>query len=101
MDGNNLPTPDELMHIGLQLIGFAERRRQVCRETMLKRFRSHYGSNPIVYSELFEDLQTTNIENARIVGNAASIKYFLMSIYFMQCYPTEQELSMYWDMVVL
>lgn len=95
MNGNNLQlhTPDECMHIGLSLVGFTERRRQVCRETMLSRFRAHYGSNPIVYSELFEDLQTTNIDIARIEGKSVSIKYFLMAINFMQCYPTEHELS--------
>lgn len=74
---NITPTADEVMHIGLQYVGYNQRQLQVCRETLLSRFRSHYGSNPIVYSELFEDLKTTLIQNARIEGKHACLKHFL------------------------
>ena len=90
---NITPTADEVMHIGLQYVGYNQRQLQVCRGTLLSRFRSHYGSNPIVYSELFEDLKTTLIQNARIEGKHACLKHFLMAIHFMQCYPTEHEIS--------
>jgi hypothetical protein len=39
-----------------------DRRQQqsVKRTTCLKRFRALYGSNPIVYAQIIEDLQTTH-----------------------------------------
>jgi hypothetical protein len=41
--------------------GFDLRRQQsVKRTTCLKRFRALYGSNPIVYAQIIEDLQTTH-----------------------------------------
>ena len=32
----------------------------------LERFRAHYGSNPIVYAQIWEDLLTTVIPDAQI-----------------------------------
>jgi hypothetical protein len=50
-------TADELLRKGLELVGFEYHRQQnVSRETNLQRFRGHYGSNPIVYAQLWEDL---------------------------------------------
>jgi hypothetical protein len=42
---------------------------------------------------MFEDLQTTTIENAHIAGSQVCLKHFLMTIHFLQCYPTEHEIS--------
>lgn len=84
-------TPDEILYTGLTLVGFSDDRQQVCRDTSLVRFRSHYGSNPLVYSELCEDLQTTNIAEARV--DDMKIHYFLMSIHFLKCYPTAEQQS--------
>jgi hypothetical protein len=42
---------------------------------------------------MFEDLQTTTIENANIAGSQVCLKHFLMTIHFLQCYPTEHEIS--------
>jgi hypothetical protein len=87
------PTADEVMNIGLQYVGYNHQQLQCCRSTLLSRFRSHYGSNPIVYSEIFEDLQTTILPNARIEGSQICLKRFLMAIHFLQCYSTEHEIS--------
>jgi hypothetical protein len=82
-------TADEILSIGLTLMGFPhERQESVSRDKNLDRFRSHYGSNPVVYAQIWEDLQLTDIEDARIdAPTAKSLKYFLMSINFLKCYP--------------
>jgi hypothetical protein len=54
-------TLDEFLWKGLQLVGFdhAGCQQGVCRATNLMRFRAHYGSNPVVYAQIWEDLQMT------------------------------------------
>ena len=54
-------TSDKFLRKGLQLVGFdhAGRQQRVCRATNLMRFRAHYGSNPVVYAQIWEDLQMT------------------------------------------
>ena len=50
-----------------------------------------YGSNPIVYAEIFEDLlQTAAIAEARVDSKVICINSFLMGIQFLKCYPTEE-----------
>jgi hypothetical protein len=84
-------TANEILSIGLSLTRIdAFRQEKVDRETNLDHFRSLFGSNPVVYAQIWEDLQTTDIHDARIDGATAKtgIRYFLMSIYFLKNYPT-------------
>jgi hypothetical protein len=83
-------TPDQLLHQGLRLIGITNNRiENILRERNLERFRAHYGSNPIVYAQMWEDLQT----NALIDSADTDLALFLMTIYFLKCYPTEAQLA--------
>ena len=51
-------TVDEVLQKGLVLIGFDRYRQQsVSRVTNLVRFRAHFGSDPVVYAQIWEDLQ--------------------------------------------
>ena len=91
-----LVTPDELFRRGLLLGGFnGACIDNVSRSTSLARFRSLYGSNPIVYAEIWQDLQTTDILDARITtgGVFVNLDSFLLAIYFLNCYPTEPQLA--------
>jgi hypothetical protein len=83
---------DEILEQGLLAVGIVDP-STICRESNLESFRSHYGSNPIVYAQIWEDLQTTEIEEAKISGAVANtgLDYFLMAIHFLKCYPTEQQ----------
>jgi hypothetical protein len=87
-------TPDEVMERGLRLV---DKRSQesVCRSTQVSRFRDFFGSLPVVYSQLWEDLQMTNIEEARIVIGVpeTDLTYFLLTINFLKKYPTENATS--------
>jgi transcriptional antiterminator len=82
-----------MLEKGLTLVGYSYNDTKVSQNTWNDRFRRFYGSDPIVYSKLFEDLKTmTNVE-ARIQQEHLSLDYFLMSIYFLRCYPTELHIS--------
>jgi hypothetical protein len=88
-------TSDHIFKHGLALVGFsATRFEKVSRAANLARFRAHYGSNPIVYAQIWEDLQTTEIPEARIDNvTALDLVFFLMTINFLKCYTTEAQLA--------
>lgn len=86
-------TPDELLEFGLLIAGFSIQRQQVCRKTLIARFVGHYGAKPVVYSELWEDFQTTTIAAARIQEKDLSLNYFFMTLVFLKSYLTESQLS--------
>lgn len=84
-------TADDMLRMGLELGGFdAKRQERVERKTNLRHFNALYGSNPIVYAEIFEDLQTTSIAKARVDSKVICVESFLMGIHFLKCYPTEE-----------
>lgn len=83
-------TANEFLRKGLEMVGFDRRRQQrVKRATNIQRFKDYYGSRPIVYAQIWEDLQTTDIQDARIDSSKCCVESFLMAIHFLKCYPTE------------
>ena len=83
-------TVDEVLQKGLVLIGFDRYRQQsVSRVTNLVRFRAHFGSDPVVYAQIWEDLQM--IPDGNNDHPKEDFNYFLMSVHFLWRYPTEQE----------
>jgi hypothetical protein len=86
-------TADEILGKGLLLVGFEVRRQQnVRRETNVQRFRTNYGSDPVVYAAIWEDLQTSENVDLRI-SEKATADSFLQGIHFLKCYPREAERS--------
>ena len=88
--------PFEILRKGLGVVCFDEKRCQrVGLKKNLSRFRSAYVGHPRVYADLFERLQTTEIEEARldcsILGREKTLNYFFMTISFLATYPTEEE----------
>ena len=87
-------TADEMMHKGLQLLGFDLRRQQkVGPKQNRRRFKASYGSAPLVYAQIWEDLQTTEIPEARIDEKKVCVDSFLMAVHFLKCYPSEEQRS--------
>jgi hypothetical protein len=89
-------TPNEILDLGLQAVGFSpERIQRVGLAKNLSRFRSHYVGHPRVYADLFVLLQTTANEEARldcsILGITKTRNYFFMAIYLLAVYPTEEQ----------
>ena len=88
----HLLNADEMLDIGLGVLK-AETNQLARRDLRLARFRSLYGSNPIVYSEIWEKFQTTTTEAAHIEKKNLVTKYFFMTLYFLKSYPTEHNLA--------
>ena len=85
-------TPDEVLRIGFGIIGDRDSLKRT-RMMQIRRFKSLYGSNPIVYSVLWENLQTTDIEEAKITPkNKEDLEKFLMSIYWLKTNDTEAKI---------
>ena len=86
-------TPDEMLRMGLEVAGFDDLRRQkVNRATSVTRFKSYYGSTPLVCAVIWEDLVTAEIPEARIEPGTAPSKFFL-GMYFLKDYRTEEKLA--------
>jgi hypothetical protein len=86
-----IATADEILRKGREMGRFDLRRQQsVKRTTCLKRFRALYGSNPIVYAQIIEDLQTTHIVEARFDSKNISVEKLLIAMNFLKCYQSEE-----------
>ena len=86
-------TPVEILYRGLGIAGFDEDRIARVENPLNQwRFRSWFGSNSNVYARIWEDLLTTEIEEARIPLNA-NPDYFLMALHFLKVYSTEEHRS--------
>jgi hypothetical protein len=60
-------SPDDMMERGLELGGFSDRQiNDAGLKLKYSRFKSWFGSHPVVYAQIWEDLLTTDIAEARI-----------------------------------
>jgi hypothetical protein len=87
-------TSNYILRFGLELKGYdSAMQARVQRTTCVRRFKSFYGSNAIVYASLWEDLQKTKIKEARMRVRGTGkkqLKHMLMALYFLRAYPTEE-----------
>ena len=89
-------TADEALVCGLSLVGIGEyRQKRQRRTTNISDFKAHFGVAPIVCAQIWEDLQTSDIPEARIdtataKGNV-SIEKLLWAFHFLMRYPTETQ----------
>ena len=58
----------------------------------MDRFKDHFGSDPVVHAQIWEDLQTSENEDLRVSGKA-SADSFLQGMHFLKCHPKEEERS--------
>jgi hypothetical protein len=86
-------TPDEIMKRGLLLVNHTQAQLQRCmRATQVQWFRNMFGSLPVVYAELWEDLQTTNTPHRLVVTDPEKdMVQFLHAIFFLRKYATEAD----------
>ena len=83
-----------ILREGLEYAGFSRRRRRnVDLETNKERFRAFYGSNPVVYAVLLHDLQTTDLDEARIDLDEGGVKPFFLAINWLYSYDTEAQMA--------
>jgi hypothetical protein len=92
-------TADQIMRLGLLQVGFSEARQEsASRKTNIERFTAFYGSSPLVCAQIWEDLLTTDLEEARIDteearGSGVCFTHFLMTMYFFKIYPTMMQIQ--------
>jgi len=85
-------TPDEILNKGLRLVNYSPRRiRRAKRKRNIERFKGHFGSEPVVLAQIWEDLQRTDVAEARLPPGDAKLDRFLMAMHHLKRYPTELE----------
>ena len=91
-------TANEIMKTGLLLVHYTRRRiKRAKRSTNINRFKDHFGARPHVVAQIWEDLQLTDIADAKITGKEVNLEYFLMSLQTLKCYPKEWEREAMFD----
>ena len=84
-------TAAEVMERGLLYVGLSvERQQRMRHHHLLAEFHAHYGSVPIDLAQLWYDMQTTLIVEARIEDtqrNAKGLKLFLAANFFLWTHP--------------
>ena len=83
-------TRDEMLRHGLELLGWSakklDRKSKKKDEKQSLWFRREFGAAPHVVAQIWEDLQTTNIE-AAMIQNATKndLSQLLYTLQFMKC----------------
>jgi hypothetical protein len=95
---NHLVTSGQMMYLGLRLLRYQSRRLKRCK-TMVnyKRFKSHYGISPCTAAWIYSDMQSTEIEEARLQGSESDLKCFFMALHYLRKYPTKEDIVAIFD----
>jgi hypothetical protein len=75
----------DFLVIGLDVAGFHGRQANRSAKINNRRFVGHYGVTPESCSKIFDDLQTTQIAEARI--SKPDVDDFLMGLCWLKTYP--------------
>jgi len=76
-----------MLRVGLEMAGCEEKRQnRVCRATQIANFKDMHGAEPVVCTEIWHDLQTTTIPEARINTGfrSCTMRVFLISLRFLK-----------------
>lgn len=87
-------SPSQVLRIGLKIVGMsADRQKKQQRKTNIEDFRAHYGTDPFILAQIWEDLQRVNVAEARIdttKTRSVHLKNFLRTHHFLMRYETEK-----------
>jgi hypothetical protein len=90
-------TADEILLEGLNIIGWDTSRVEKWKnKKALEHYRGMYGINPVVTAQLLEDLQTTEVGDARIEPGQLDIPKLHWTLHFLYRYPSELERTNLW-----
>lgn len=91
-------SPSELTYRGLRLVNYTKKRlRKGKKKKNIERFKGHFGASPALIAQLWEDLQTTTVEDAHVSPELLDIDDFLMALHSLKRYPTELEREAIFD----
>jgi hypothetical protein len=94
---NHLVTSGQMMYLGLRLLRYQSRRLKRCKNKVnYQRFKSHYGISPCTAAWIYSDMQSTEIEEARLRGSESDLKCF-MALHYLCKYPTEEDIVAIFD----
>ena len=82
-------TPNEMLVEGLNYLGWDESNMtaRLSIETKKDRFHGHCGSNPHVCAQIWEDLQMTTAQEARIDPSRRNLRHFFWAMHFLRKCP--------------
>jgi hypothetical protein len=88
-----------MLQYGLELFYTTDRIARVENlSTNIDRFNTKFGIQPVTACMLYEDLQKTNVDDARInQPDDTTLKFFLLSLHYLRKYPTEDILESTFD----
>jgi DDE superfamily endonuclease len=91
-------TAAEFLQLGLSVWYTQERLRTLrTNKSKINRFKSYYGLRPSLCASIWEDLQRTKVEEARIDSDHLNPKHFLMALHTLKKYPTDDEREGPWN----
>ena len=92
----NILTPSQVLKRGLEILGCDEKAQQrVNRSTNTRRFKRNYGPAPLVVSVVWQDLQTTDIVDAKVEApTTKDLDMFLLTLFFVKNIPTEEVIAL-------
>ena len=94
----HIVTAFDMLETGLEYVKWDKNRVERASDmTNVNRFCQSYGTTPVVLCTMYEDLQTTNIESARIIGGTLMLKYLLMAMNFLREYEIEGNRERMWN----
>ena len=84
-------TPDDMMQKGLEHWGLSKSQINSAGPALkLGRFKSWFGSHPIVCAQIWEDLLTTEIFEARILPTD-NLDHYFVALYFLKAYGRKEK----------
>ena len=86
---HQIVTALEMLSAGLTLLLEEKIIQRRCQNTHLKTFTDHFGVRASTACSVYEDLQV----KLAVVHNDESIKWFLLSLYYLKNYPKEHQLD--------
>jgi hypothetical protein len=79
-------TAKQVLDLGLKIAGANERQRNTSLTTQLRRFKTCFGSDPLVYARIWADLAQIDLERKLV--------YFLICLYWFKGYHKESDLAL-------
>jgi len=82
-------SPNEMLVKGLKVLGWDETKMtsRLTIKTKKDWFSGQYGSNPHVAAQMWEGLQMTTVEAARVDPSKCNLLHFFWAMYFLRKYP--------------
>ena len=90
-------TEDEMLIEGLYALDWTQKQIDRMQDAGNKeKFRGHYGADPHVIAQIWEDLITTDLPQARVDPKKRPLAQFFVALHFLKRYQTEIEKNTTW-----